>query len=187
MNAGRWYPTNKTLANGAVLVVSGDIDTTQGVNRLPQVWQGATGGWRDLTSAQLALPLYPFMHLAPDGRVFASGPSQVTRYLDTADSGSWSVVANSVYGFRSYGSSVLYDDGKVLIVGGGDPPTNTAEVIDLNASTAAWRPVAPMVYNRRQINAVLLPDGTVLVTGGSSAPGFNEPAAGPVDCQPFES
>jgi hypothetical protein len=127
----------------------------------------------------LALPLYPFMHLAPNGRVFASGPSQVTRYLDTVGSGSWSVVGSSVYGFRSYGSSVLYDDGKVLLVGGGDPPTNTAEVMDLNASTPAWRPVAPMVYKRRQLNAALLPDGTVLVTGGSSASGFDN-AAGAV-------
>jgi hypothetical protein len=33
-----------------------------------------------------------------------------------------------------------------------------------------------MTYKRRQINATLLPDGTVLVTGGSSSPGFNEPA-----------
>ena len=176
MNAGRWYPTNTTLANGDVLVVSGDVDTVQGVNRLPQIWQGATGAWRDLTGAQLALPLYPFMHLAPNGRVFASGPSQVSWYLDTTGSGSWSAVANSIYGFRPYGSSVLYDDGKVFIVGGSDPPTNTAEVIDLNASTPAWRSVSPMTYKRRQINATLLPDGTVLVTGGSSSPGFNEPA-----------
>jgi len=121
MNAGRWYPTNTTLANGDVLVVSGDVDTAQGVNRLPQIWQGATSAWRDLTGAQLALPLYPFMHLAPNGRVFASGPSQVSWYLDTTGSGSWSAVANSIYGFRSYGSSVLYDDGKVFIVGGSDP------------------------------------------------------------------
>jgi hypothetical protein len=180
MNAGRWYPTNTTLANGDVLVVSGDIDTTQGVNRLPQVWQAATGAWRDLTSAQLALPLYPYMYLAPNGRVFAAGPSQTTRYLNTSGTGSWSVVANSSYGYRDYGSSVLYDDGKVLIVGGGNnPPTNTAEVIDLNASTPAWRSVAPMANRRRQVNATLLPDGTTLVTGGSRESGFDN-AAGAV-------
>ena len=180
MNAGRWYPTNTTLPNGDILVVSGDIDTTQGVNRLPQIWRAATGAWRDLTGAQLSLSLYPFMHVAPDGRVFLSGPEQVTRYLDTSGNGSWSVVGNYNYGaYRDYGSSVLYDDGKVLIAGGGDPPTNTAEVIDLNAATPAWRSVAPMAYKRRQINATLLPDGTVLVTGGSSLPGFNNDA-GPV-------
>jgi hypothetical protein len=179
MNAGRWYPTNTTLANGDILVVSGDVDTTQGVNRLPQIWQVADGSWRDLTGAQLALPLYPFMHLAPNGRVFNAGPSQTTRYLDTSGSGSWSVVANSGFGYRDYGSSVLYDDGKVLLVGGGNPPTNTAEVIDLTAGAPAWRSVAPMTNQRRQMNATLLPDGTVLVTGGSSATGFDN-AAGAV-------
>jgi hypothetical protein len=35
MNAGRWYPTNTTLANGDVLVLSGSIDGTVGNNRLP--------------------------------------------------------------------------------------------------------------------------------------------------------
>ena len=49
MNNGRWYPTNTTLPNGDVLVVSGWIDTTQGVNVEPQVWQTATSSWRNLT------------------------------------------------------------------------------------------------------------------------------------------
>jgi Concanavalin A-like lectin/glucanases superfamily/Domain of unknown function (DUF1929)/Kelch motif len=173
MNAGRWYPTNTTLANGDVLVVSGDVDGTVGVNRLPQVYQVASGTWRDLTSAQLALPLYPMMHVAPNGKVFNPGPSQTTRYLDTSGAGAWTVVANRNFGSRSYGSSVMYADGKVLVMGGGDPPTNTAEVIDLNAPTPTWRNVASMATARRQLNATLLPDGKVLVTGGTSGPGFN--------------
>ncbi|HXG90663.1 MAG TPA: galactose oxidase-like domain-containing protein [Vicinamibacterales bacterium] len=172
MNAGRWYPTNTTMPNGDVLVVSGDIDTSQ-VNPLPQVWQIATGTWRDLTTAQLSLPLYPFMFLTSDGRVFQAGPNQNSRYLDTAGTGTWTPVANSAFGLRDYGSAVMYDDNKVLIVGGGDPTTNTAEVIDLNAATPAWRTVAPMAHRRRQTTATLLPDGTVLITGGSSANGFD--------------
>ena len=87
MNAGRWYPTTTTLADGSVLVVSGDIDTTVGVNRLPQVW--TNGAWRDLTTAQISLPLYPFMLLAPDGRVFNAGPQQTSRYLNTSGTGAW--------------------------------------------------------------------------------------------------
>jgi galactose oxidase len=39
MNGGRWYPTNTNLPNGDVLSISGWIDTTQGVNVEPQVWQ----------------------------------------------------------------------------------------------------------------------------------------------------
>src|SRR5438874_2592761 len=93
MNNGRWYPTNTTLATGDVLVTSGWIDTQTGVNVEPQVWQTATSSWRNLTAAHLALPFYPFMFVAPNGKVFCAGPSQTSRYLDPSGSGAWSVVA----------------------------------------------------------------------------------------------
>jgi hypothetical protein len=186
MNAGRWYPTNTTLPNGDVLVVSGDIDRTVWVNPLPQVWQLATGSWRDLTAAQLALPLYPFMFVAPNGRVFNAGPQQTTRYLDTSGSGAWSFVANSNFGNRDYGSSVIYDTGKILIVGGGDPPTATAEVVDLQAPSPSWRYVSPMSTPRRQLNATLLPDGTVFVSGGSKGPGFDNADAPVYDTEVWD-
>lgn len=173
MNAGRWYPTNATLGNGEVLVVSG-TDLNGQLNTLPQVWQtNIGGGWRSLTGAAgLGQSLYPWMLVAPNGKVFNSGPDQPTRYLDTTGAGAWSFVANSNFGFRDTGSSVMYDDGKVLIVGGG-PPTSTAEVIDLNAPVPSWRFVGSMANARRQMNATLLPDGKVLVTGGTSGSGFN--------------
>ena len=166
MNAGRWCPTATRLANGDMLVVSGNVDGTIGENLLPQVFQVGSDTWRDLTNAQISLDLYPRMHLAPNGKVFNSAPR----------AGAWTMVANrSVNVYRDYGSSVMYDDGKILVMGGGDPPTNTAEVIDLNASTPAWRSVASMAFARRQLNATILPDGKLLVTGGTSGPGFNNP------------
>ena len=72
----------------------------------------------------------------------------------------------------------MYAPGKILVMGGGGerpppPPTNTAEVIDLNDPSPTWRDVGPMAFGRRQLNATLLPDGTVLVTGGTSKAGFN--------------
>ncbi len=176
MNNGRWYPTNTTLPNGDVLVSSGWIDTTQGVNVEPQVWQTATGSWRNLTAAHLALPFYPFMHLAPNGKVFCAGPSAVTRYLDVTGAGAWSVVANSNFGTRNWGSSVMYDDGKVLLMGGTTCgayaanctlPTATAEIIDLKSPTPSWIYTRSMNGGRKLHNATLLPDGKVLVTGGS--------------------
>ena len=174
MNAGRWYPTATTLGNGDILVVSGKIDDSVGENRLPEVFQVGSNTWRDLTNAQITLDNYPRMHLAPNGRVFNSGPSTVTRYLDTSGTGAWTVVANhSVNVYRNNAPSVTYDNGKVLVIGGGNPPTNTAEVIDLNAATPAWRSIPSMAFARRQHNATLLPDGKVLVTGGTSGPGFN--------------
>ena len=99
MNAGRWYPTVTVLANGDVLVVSGDIDGTFGVNTVPQVFQVGSGTWRNL--AELSQELYPQMFLAPNGKVFYSGPTDNTRYLDTTGSGTWSFVAYRVGPFTA--------------------------------------------------------------------------------------
>ncbi|HJQ69171.1 MAG TPA: carbohydrate-binding protein [Blastocatellia bacterium] len=169
MNAGRWYPSNCTLANGDVLVVSGTDENLQ-FNNLPQVWEG--NGWRSLTGAVHWLPYYPWMALAPDGRVFCAGPDQATGFLDTRGTGEWTPGPESSYGYRDYGSFVMYDAGKILIVGGGTP-TNAAEVIDLNQPSPSWRRVSSMYYARRQLNTVVLPDGKVLAIGGTSGGGFN--------------
>ena len=174
MNTGRWYPTATTLPNGDVLVVSGDINANTNVDTLPQVFQFSTNTWRNLTTAQLSLPLYPNMLVAPNGKIFNAGPSRQTRYLDTTGTGAWTNVAVLNFsGFRDYGPAVMYDAGKVLVVGGADPPTATSEVIDLSAATPAWKYNGSMHYPRRQHNAVILPDGKVFIVGGSSAGGFD--------------
>ena len=82
-------------------------------------------------------------------------------------------VADRKFGWRDYGTAAMYTDGKILVAGGADPPTATVEVIDLNAATPSWRSVASMSIPRRHLNSTLLPDGTVLVTGGTYGPGHN--------------
>jgi PA14 domain-containing protein/galactose oxidase-like protein len=172
MNNGRWYPSGTTLPNGDQLVTSGSYDTNYSNNTLPQVWQVSSSTWRNLTSAQLGLPLYPRTFVAPNGRVFFA--TSTSRYLDTAGAGSWSTVGNTIFGGRdNYGSAAMYEPGKVLWAGGGDPPTATAERIDLNAGTPAWASTGSMPGPRRQNNLTILPDGRVLCTGGSAAAGFN--------------
>ena len=174
MNTGRWYPTTTTLPNGDVLVVSGDINSNTNVDALPQVFQFSTKTWRNLTTAQLSLALYPNMLVAPNGKVFNAGPSRQTRYLNTSGTGSWSNVAVLNFsGFRDYGPAVMYSPGKVAVIGGADPPTATAEIIDLNAATPAWTFTSSMHFPRRQHNAVILPDGKVFIVGGSKAGGFD--------------
>ena len=172
MYAPRWYPTSTALGNGDVLVTSGAINPTSIVG-LAQVWQHATGTWRNLPSAQLVLPLYPRMFLAPNGLVFYAGDLASTRYLNTSGTGTWTAVAITKYGAsRDYGSAVQYGDGKIVIIGGGHPvPTAMTEVIDLTAQAPAWRSVAPMAHARRQLNATLLANGEILVNGGTSGDG----------------
>jgi hypothetical protein len=191
MNDGRWYPSTTLLANGDVLVVSGQNDLFSGMNPMPQVWRASSGTWRNLTNALLVMPFYPYMFAAPNGKAFYAGPEPSSRYLDTSGSGAWSLVGNSNFGTRNWGSAVMYEPGKVLLLGGahtafygwqsgGELPTATAEVIDLNSSSPSWQYVASMNRPRKHLNATILPDGRVLVTGGSSgAEGTNDMSADP--------
>jgi hypothetical protein len=83
---------------------------------------------------------------------------------------------------------------QVLVVGGGayGPPTTrnpqSVETIDLTqlAPPPAWTRTADMSFARTNVNAVLVPDGTVFVVGGpaSVAPGALGcgPPAGLCDC-----
>jgi WD40 repeat protein len=172
MAQGRYYPTTTVLPNGQILAVSGH-DTNLTVVTIPEVWNGST--WRRLTNAPLAIPdpYYPAMFVAPNGKVFLAGFPQTTRYLDVTGTGRWTTVASRRVANRTMGSAVMYAPGKILYAGGGDPPTASAEVINLNQAAPSWRTVAGMHFARRQTNATLLADGNVLVTGGTSGGGFN--------------
>lgn len=179
MARGRWYPTATTLPNGEVLTVAGADENGIDVP-IPEVWT-AGETWRQLGTASRKQPYYPRMFVAPNGRVYDVGPSQTLRSLNPAGTGSWSTAATSSQAYRDYGSAVMYLPGKILIVGGGgldsnSAPNSTAEVIDLNQTSPSWRLSQPMQYRRRHLNATLLPTGEVLVTGGTSAAGFNNPA-----------
>ena len=190
MAAGRWYPTVTTLADGRLVTVAGRDSASREV-LVPEVWEG--GKWVRLPGASLRLPYYPFLFLAPSGKVFYAGDRVQSRWLDvdattTRGRGKWtsSTSLKHLWAFnRDYGSAVMYETGKVLVVGGGgdpsrstpDPksatPTATAETIDLNVTGPTWKSTAPMRFARRHLNATVLPDGQVLVTGGTSAGGFN--------------
>ena len=177
MSFARWYPTTTLLGDGTVLSIAGTDEHAVDVET-PEVWTG--NAWRSLDGARRTLPYYPRTFLAPNGLVFYAGELQQSAYLDPSGPGRWAPAAKSNYGRRDYGSAVMYQPGKVMIVGGSDPPdgrpTNTAEVIDLNADQPLWSYTGAMRYARRQLNATLLPDGQVLVTGGTSAPGFSDPS-----------
>lgn len=175
MNAGRWYPTVTTLPNGEMLVIGGAKENTS-KNLIPQVWQPSKNAWRNLTGASLELMYYPWMFAAPNGKQLMAGYWKPARFLSTDGTGSWTTGPRTQYAnSRNAGSAAMYDEGKVIITGGDNPPTNNVEVMDLNAANPVWRTVAPMKYVRRQHNSTLLPDGTVLVTGGHSGPGVDNP------------
>lgn len=186
MNNGRWYPTATTLADGRVLVSSGSVATndTIVVNDVLQIWDGTR--WQQTVNF-IGLPLYPRMHVAPDAQVFMSGSNATTYLLNTDNGGNWAPLpgpgGSRQNGERQYAPSVMYAPGKVIYIGGGndagtDLPSAATEVIDLGVPAPAWQGAASMRFRRRQHNATILPDGTVLVTGGTSGPGFNDLSPG---------
>ena len=169
MGGGRWYPSVTPLANGEMLITSGGYDTPEVFT--PDVVVPSLGVLRPLTDAVLSLPLYPWLHASPGGRAFNFGPADALRYLDTAGTGAWEGVGKRGDGLkRSYGSFGLYDLGKVIVAGGG-PSSRSARVVsflysDRRPQTAA---TGDLVVGRRQHNLTVLPDGSVLATGGNSS------------------
>ena len=67
----------------------------------------------------------------------------------------------------------MYDAGKILRMGGDNPGFQTADMIDLNQTTPQWVATANMFFPMRQINAVIMANGQVMVSGGASGPDFN--------------
>lgn len=156
MREGRWYPTQVALGNGDIVTVAGEVNLDRN-NLVPEIWQVGGGGYKQLPGASYDQSYYPELFLQPDGRIFKSGPEAETGYIDPAGDGSWTTLGNTASGrFREKGTAVMYDAGKILIVGGDEPPTATAEVIDLNDPSPAWRFVPSMNQPRRQHQATIL-------------------------------
>jgi galactose oxidase len=173
MSLERWYPTVTLLPNGEMLVSSGTKLQNNGVNlRLSEVYQ-KDGTWRALTGATSKYPaLYPWLHVMADGRVFNSGPQREMAILETGGAGSWTDIgAERDDTNRGYGSSVMFTEGKVLVMGGGFA-SKSAVIVDV--MTGSSTPTGSMHFGRRNLNAMVLPDGNVLVIGGNSGSGNSD-------------
>jgi hypothetical protein len=185
MQDGRWYPTLVSLGDGDVLAASG-LTRRSDLNTTLEVFSPGADAWRQLPVPPVGefpgLPLYPHLFLLRDGRLFFSGgrmddPSEVGPCL--IDLGRNPVGITPVPGLqdpasRNQSASVLLppaQDQRVLIIGGGPEEetdaTDQADLVDLKAARPAFRAAAPMGLPRMHLNAVLLPDRTVLVVGGA--------------------
>jgi Domain of unknown function (DUF1929)/IPT/TIG domain/Glyoxal oxidase N-terminus len=174
MAHGRWYPMVITLGDGRVMAFSGSNETG-GTNTAVEFFT-AGSGWSQQYTAPWTPPLYPRLHLLPNGKVFASS-SQPSSHLFNPATTSWTLkIATTKYGFsRTYGSSVLLPltpannyDPVVMILGGDNPSTATTELIDLGSSSPSWRFGPDMSQPRIEMDAVTLPTGKILAVGGSA-------------------
>jgi len=159
---GRWYPSVTPLSNGEMLITAG------GPNR-HEVYT-TDGTLRTLSSITLSLPLYPWFQASPNGQAFYFGPSNSMRYWNTAGNGSLSPSFPRDGINRTYGSFAMYDVGKLIASGGGNSSKKTVliDILNPDANPAASVP-SDMAFGRRQHNLTILPDGSVLATGGNDS------------------
>ena len=173
MAHGRWYPTSTVLGDGRVLIFSG-LDEAGNTNPQVEIYKVGVG-WGTPSTSPWTPPLYPRLHLLPNGKVFYSGSTTQSRTFDPSTNAWSNVLATTNYGgTRLYGSSVLLPltpannyAPKVVIFGGGNPATATTEIIDLSVPTPAWTYGPAMSAPRIEMNATILPNGQILTVGGS--------------------
>lgn len=184
----RWYGTLTILPDGRLVIQGGTNFAADGW--LPSITpeisdDGVT--WRLLNGASSGEVYdgdnenrwwYPRSFVAPDGRIFGITGS-VIYYLDPNGDGSLDFVGpldGDSKGATS--TAVMYRPGRILQVGGGGFDSNdgalldavattAATIIDINGPTPVQSTAAPMRYARHWANSTLLPNGDVLVTGGS--------------------
>jgi hypothetical protein len=189
----RFDHTATLLQTGKVLVAGGAYG---GFVQIAALYDPATGTWS--SSGGLITPRA--LHQATllrDGRVLVTGGSNDADYvfpLSAAElydpiAGTWSP-ASSLNTARDSHAATLLPNGSVLVAGGNGPPnqippgcattpsqtcsifdvpTNTAELFD--PVTGQWGNTGILNAARVGHTATLLPDGEVLVAGGSSLKG----------------
>ena len=171
MAAARWYPSVAEMANGEATIVGGGPATAE-------VYQ-TNGAIRPLTGfTKYSNRVYPFLISRPDTQLGLLGPYATTYTVNTAGNGLITGSGTRDPIFRGYGSFATYDIGKTLVVGGGslteggatEVPTKTAVVVNSNAGQVPTvTSTGSMSVGRRQFNATLLADGSVLATGGETS------------------
>jgi hypothetical protein len=188
MAHGRWYPTLVTLGDGRVLAATG-LNEDGNLNQTIEVYSPPADTWQTLHLPPdfPGLPLYAHLFLMADGRVLftgglVEGPDVPIGpcLLDIARAQVGVAPLGNLReaGSRKQSASVLLppaQDQKAMIIGGGVgdegilDATAAVDIIDLKAAIPQFQPAAPMNVPRTHVNAVLLPDRTVLVTGGGLA------------------
>lgn len=189
-SSGRAGHTATLLPDGRVLVIGGSsgetiLNTTSVYNPNPS----ATNRWSPATP----LPESRSLHTAtllPGGRVLVTGGyrkdpagTRVTfkSILYDANTSAWSS-AGSMIEPRGDFTSTLLPDGRVLVAGGrsqttgsGSPLPSAELYTSSHGSTGSAALTSSLQVARYGHSATLLPDGKVLVAGGFSSAGEQQP------------
>lgn len=175
MSTPRWIGTATTLLDGRVLVLGGGCNPIgypsgpcppNGValGTKADLFDPTTDSFTPSQSNPGVERVYPHAVLLGDGRVFIMSSFHLTNcelYDPATDT--FTVVPHDV--LHTGGFVVRLRDGRVLL-GGGDGGSKAAELYD--PATGQFEKLAPMAVSRSLGTAVVLPDGRVMIAGGTT-------------------
>ncbi|MCI0347851.1 MAG: Ig-like domain-containing protein, partial [Acidobacteriales bacterium] len=173
----RWYPTGTVLPDGRVLVTSGSDSCYNCMVNIPEIYNPTTNTWTALNAAATNPTFYyPLMFVLPDGRLLEAGGTEtsvptVTRVLNLATQTWTTVDPNNPEGH----SAVMFEPGKIMKSGvtpdvgvSTAPSISTTYTLDMTQPSPKWQQTPNMAFPRAFHVSTLLPDGTVVTTGGGS-------------------
>ena len=193
MSEAKWYPTAVALGDERVLVTCGDRGGDM------DIYDDATNTFSTATGDDRGFPnLYPGLHLLPSHSVFFSrtgwgdagtggsptnDPRSAYFSFSGQNAGAWNNIQNASAN-RTKGMSVLLLSSsppyvRIMVIGGVGGDRGTYEIADVTSLSGATSWSAPTPFpdgiDRSLASAVLLPNGSVFVAGGT--PTTNSPCS----------
>lgn len=186
MKVARGYQSSVTLSDGKVFTIGGSYSGARG-GKDGEIYDPEADTWTLLPGALVEPMLttdaegiwrednHAWLFSWTNRSVFQAGPSTKQHWYGTFGNGSVVEAGTRDTSDAMCGINVMYDAeaGKILTSGGSQDYTNSAatqraHITTIGAPGAAStvERVADMSYPRGFSNAVVLPDGKILVTGG---------------------
>ncbi|MEU0667988.1 galactose oxidase-like domain-containing protein [Streptomyces lavendulocolor] len=183
MNEARWYPTLTTLKDGKVLALSGLDEIGQIVPGKDEIYDPKTKKW-EYTGIERRFPTYPAIFLMDNGKLFYSGSNAGYGPADVGrDPGVWDLETNKFKKIPGLSDADRMEtsatvmlppaqDQRFMVIGGGgvgesQDSSEKSRLVDLKDPDPRFKDGASLDRGTRYPSASLMPDDTVLVTGGS--------------------
>ncbi|HET6859500.1 MAG TPA: kelch motif-containing protein [Streptomyces sp.] len=184
MNEARWYPTLTTLEDGKVLSLSGLDEIGQIVPGKDEIYDPETKKW-EYTGVVRKFPTYPAIFLMNNGKLFYSGSNAGYGPADEGrEPGVWDLATNKFKKIPGLSDPDKMEtsatvrlppaqDEKYMVIGGGgvgesEKSSERSRLVDLKKPDPRFKDGASLAEGTRYPSASLLPDDSVLVTGGSN-------------------
>lgn len=189
MTIGRGYQAQTTVSDGRIFTIGGSWSGPIG-GKDGEIYDSVTQKWTRLPGCNVTAMLtgdkegtkkadnHAWLFSWKQGSVFQAGPSKQMNWYGVLGTGSQKPAGLRATDTDSMnGNAVMYDAvaGRILTTGGsinyaGSPSTSNAHIITINTpnSIASVARITNMNYARMYHNSVVLPDGTVFITGGQT-------------------